>query len=76
MTEIRRGFMCATDFQYHLGEGFKPTVVFPDVEALMEQRPCVVECGIVEVEVSVVQWVQRSDYSSLIAPDALQEPPK
>jgi hypothetical protein len=64
--EVRRGFMCAVDFQFHLGEDVVPTRVYPDVETLREQRPCVAECGIVEVEVSVVQWVQPSDYSSLI----------
>lgn len=64
--EIRRGFMCATDFQFHLGDDVIPASVYCDVETLKLMRPCVNECGIVEVEVSVVQWVQRSDYSSLI----------
>lgn len=65
--ESRRGFMCATDFQLHLGNDVEPAMVYSDVETLKTQRPCVAECGIVEVEVSVVAWVQRSDYSSLIA---------
>lgn len=64
--EIRRGFMCATDFQFHLGDDMVPTPVYPDVETLKAERPCVDECGIVEVEVTVIQWVQHSDYSSLI----------
>jgi hypothetical protein len=64
--ETRRGFMCATDFQYHLGGDVQPTNVYPDVETLKTMRPCVAECGIVEVEISVVAWVQRSDYSSLV----------
>lgn len=68
MTEIRRGFMCATDFQFHLGEDIVPTMVYRDIKTLRKERTCVDECGIVEVEVSVVAWAKLSDYSSLIAP--------
>ena len=66
--EIRRGFMCATDFQYHLGEDVVPTRVYADEETLKKDRRCWVECGIVEVEVSVVRWASPSNFSSLIVP--------
>jgi hypothetical protein len=60
--------MCAVDFQFHLGDDVDPARVYADEETLRAERGCVSECGIVEVEVSVVRWVQHSDYSSLIAP--------
>jgi len=50
-------YMCGVDWQHHtLGEA-APTVVYPSVEILKERRPCVTECGIVEVAMTVRRWV-------------------
>ena len=52
------GFMCKTDFENELPN--VETYVYPSLAALTEMRPCVAECGIVEVEVKLLRIVQPS----------------
>jgi hypothetical protein len=61
-TEARtkaRGFMCATDWQYEIGNAADGNKVFPSVRALKEHMTCWEECGIVEVEVTVIATIER-----------------
>lgn len=50
------GYMCKTDFDDELPNS--ETYVYPSIEELKEKRPCVAECGIVEVEVKLRRVVQ------------------
>ena len=58
MSETRTGYMCGVDFQHHLENDARPVKVYADEWTLRRMRPCVAECGIVEVEIKVVRWVQ------------------
>ncbi len=44
-------YMCKTDFDYELGQAFRGVRVFPSEESLRKSKPCVAECGIVQVGV-------------------------
>lgn len=62
--EIRhRCFMDGIDWQHHIEADSKGTELFPDIESLKEASPCVVTggCGIVEVEVRLIRWVEPQD---------------
>lgn len=65
MEKPKRGFMCTVDFHHELGSAFGGTKIYPDEENLIMNRPCVDQCGIVEVEISIVRVVKESDYSDL-----------
>lgn len=59
-------YMDGTDWDYHLANDGGGTRLFPSVDDLKDEMPCVVGntvgggCGIVEVEVRFVRWVERS----------------
>lgn len=48
----KRGWMCLTDFQHELGEADGGVRVFPDRESLAQHKPCISECGVIEVVVA------------------------
>jgi hypothetical protein len=52
-----RAFMCLVDFQHELGEASGGCTVYSSLEDLKTNRPCVEECGIIEVEVTAVQII-------------------
>lgn len=54
-----RGFMCATDFYHELDGDAYGTSVYCDEATLRRNRKCVDECGIVEVEVTLVRVVKE-----------------
>lgn len=47
------GFMCRTDFDHELGAAVDGVGVYPSMEALRAHRPCVAQCGIVRVRVTL-----------------------
>lgn len=49
--------MCRVDYDYHLLNG--EVFVYPSLEALKSKRKCVDECGIVELELSLVRIVEK-----------------
>ena len=51
-------YMCAVDWQYELGEVNDYTKVYSSVEDLKRQRICWEQCGIVEVEVNMIKWIE------------------
>jgi hypothetical protein len=77
-----RGFMCKTDFDSELGHATDGDKVYPSVDALKAERECVVECGVVEVEVSLVRVVayenrrERSEPRSEAERIPNSDPPK
>ena len=62
--ELRhRCFMDGIDWQHHLEADCSGTKLYPDIESLKEGSPCVTTggCGIVEVEVRLIRWVEPQD---------------
>ena len=57
----RVGYMCKTDFDYELGHAAGGNRIFATVEDLKEWFPCVDECGIVKVEVSLINNVSGGE---------------
>ena len=77
-----QGFMCLIDWQHHMEDDGTGTKVYPSEEDLREQRTCIDQCGIAEVETRLVRVVQESDYrrtnplpvGQIAAPVAQAEP--
>lgn len=60
MKSIYKGFIDGTDFQHHLEADANGVKVYPSVTTLRKgigHDP--VECGIAEVEIKFVRWVQE-----------------
>ena len=58
----RRCFMDGIDWQHHLDGDAYGTLLFPSERALREVKLCVPDgCGVVEVEVRLVRWVEPQD---------------
>jgi len=51
--------MDATDFEYEGGKVNDGNTVYPTIEALRKAHHCVEECGIVKVEVQLIQVTQE-----------------
>jgi hypothetical protein len=81
MADVRRGdegawylqdedtaivYMCAVDWEHHTLGDPAGAQVYPSEEILREARPCVSECGIVEVEMKVRRWVQKQDFNATL----------
>jgi len=59
-------FCCKTDFDYHLGStDTLPVEMFNTVESLKKAKSCVKECGILQVEVRIVEVVAYENYADL-----------
>ncbi len=58
-----RVFMDGIDWQHHLEGDSQGTLVFPSVENVKTIRECSAggECGIVEVEIRLIRWVEPQD---------------
>lgn len=61
--EIReRCFMDGVDWQHHLGGDAMGTLLFPSEDSLRAAKTCLSGgCGIVEVEVRLIRWVEPQD---------------
>lgn len=54
-----RCFMDGIDWQHHLDADISGTQLFPDEQSLRDAKTCLKEgCGVVEVEVRLVRWVE------------------
>ena len=73
------GYMCATDWQHEIGDAPEGNVIYPSIDELKKRRACVIQCGIVEVEVlfrkvAVQGWFEldtakdRKKYSRRLCP--------
>lgn len=61
---MRKLYVCGLDWQCEIGEapdieGKMP--LYSSVDELKKARPCWEECGIVELEVQLVSWVEPQD---------------
>jgi hypothetical protein len=57
-------YMDKTDWDYELGEALDGNKLYPSIEDLEKNQDCVKSggCGIVKVEVKLVEVVIKSDY--------------
>jgi hypothetical protein len=60
-----KGYMCAIDWQYEIGNARDGNRVYPSLEALKEAHPMYEECGVVEVEVRITLTVMEPDYGRI-----------
>lgn len=59
----KEGYMCLTDYEWHLEGDELGAIVYPSVNALQKARGCVAkECGIVKVKISIVEVVKDEDF--------------
>lgn len=66
MTTDFIGYMCKTDFDHDMRGASDGANIYPSEAALRRERPCVAQCGVVEVRVSLSRIVQHEDYSALV----------
>lgn len=56
--DSRIGYMCKVDFMWELGEAMGGNEIYASIEDLKENRPCVEECGIVKVEINLLEDIK------------------
>lgn len=64
------GYMCKVDFEHDMRGAHDGARIYPSEKALRDERGCVVECGIVEVRVSLSRVVQEEDFSAYVGASA------
>lgn len=57
-----KGFICATTFHWHLEEDPSVQGVYPSLELLRKEQPCVEECGAYEVEIKIKKAVLKGKF--------------
>ena len=51
--------MCKIDFDHELSNAKGGNIIYPDLEDLKEHHDCWESCGVVEVEVTLVQVIHE-----------------
>lgn len=54
------GYMDKTDFDHELGNALGGNEIYRSIEDLKRHKRCATECGIVKVEVTLLEVVQES----------------
>ncbi len=57
-------YSCGVDFQHEIGEAFDlegSQPLYSTVEELKEKRTCWKSCGIVELKLTEVKWIEKQD---------------
>ena len=62
MNEPIEVYMCKTDFDFELGLAAGGNQVYSSIEDLKRCRPCVEGCGIVKVEVRLLEVIQPENF--------------
>ena len=55
--ESIESFMCKTDYDYELGFASGGNRVFPSLQDLQNNKPCWKSCGVVKVQITLVEIV-------------------
>jgi hypothetical protein len=69
MDEPIKCYMDGIDWEHHLGHDRKGTLIFPSVDAAKVGKKCLRDgggCGVVEVEIRLIRWVEAQDLESEI----------
>jgi len=61
---IVRGYMCKVDWDHELGSALGGNRIYPSAKNCIEDRGCINECGMVEVEVRLRRVVRRGRFDS------------
>ncbi|MDP5216742.1 hypothetical protein Q5Y75_05885 [Ruegeria sp. 2205SS24-7] len=61
MPETVTGYMCATDWEFELGEAAGGNIVYASVADAKEHRKCLDGCGIVEVKVTFSRVIEKGN---------------
>lgn len=56
------GYLCGVDFQHEAGESSDYPLLYNSPEALKKDRVCWEQCGIVQVELKLVKWVELQNF--------------
>lgn len=67
MSDTFTAYMCKTDFEHDARGASDGANVYPSEAAVRRERKCTVECGIVEVTISLSRVVQAEDFSKTLA---------
>lgn len=62
-TRTQRAFMCKVDFEHHIDT--TGAFLYASIDDLKADRECVAQCGIVEVEIRLLEVHQYQDYSNI-----------
>lgn len=59
-------YACGVDWQHEIGPHGAPDLsgkvpLYNSIEDLKAKRKCWIECGIVELEVTLVKWAEKQD---------------
>jgi len=60
-----KAYMCKTDFDYHIPDDINGVDIYFSKQDLINNRPCVKDCGIVEIEVSFSKVINKAEPISL-----------
>ena len=60
--DIAIGYMDKIDFECEIGLASGGNTIYPSIEDLKEHKKCVSECGIVKVEVKLIEVIEESKY--------------
>jgi hypothetical protein len=60
--EEKIAYMCGVAWQHELGHALGGNKLYPSVEDLKESSKCTDQCGVVEVNVELVKWVQPQKF--------------
>lgn len=59
----REGYMCFTDYEWHIEGDKDGTKIYPSLAALEADKHCVKkECGIVKVKLEIVEVVKDEEF--------------
>lgn len=54
-------YVCGVDWQHEMEAAIDGVRCYPSPESLKAERPCWETCGIVELRVELVKWVEKQD---------------
>jgi len=60
---IKFFYICGVAWQHELGE--IPVLVYDSIERLKKMNSCWKECGIVELKVEFVEWIEPQDLTKV-----------
>ena len=62
MEKTKKGYLCGIDFQHELcDDNANGVELFGSKEALKSNKSCWKECGILEVEIKPIKWIEPQE---------------
>ena len=73
MADKFTGYMDGTDFETERAQPPTGNTIYSSPEDVLKDRKCAQECGVVEVEVTLVRWVREPMRGPGITPEQFEE---